>query len=758
MTVESQSAVKRFLAPGRDVPASFVVFLVAMPLSLGVAVASGAPVEAGLIAAIVGGVVAGLLGGSPLQVSGPTASLTVIMFSLIETYGWRATCAITMCAGILQIVLGASRVARTALAVSPAVVHGMLAGVGVVLALSQLHIVLGGSPQDSALDNLVDLPRQVLAQHSLATGLGVLTIVVLLVWERTPWRRVPAPLVAVAAATAVAWFGGFDVPRVDLPSSLLVHWGPPSLPDGALPDVVGAVVAVALVAGVESLLCSVAIDRMRPVGVARSDLDRELAGQGAGNFVSGLLGGLPVAGVIVRSTTNVRAGALTRGSTVLHGIWVLVLAMSCGAVLEQIPLAALAALVVTLGLRLIDRSHLRGLRPHRESLIYWVTLGGVVVLGVGEGVLLGMGLVACLALRRLTRVSVRTEQRDGRWHVVVEGSLTFLVVPRLAAVLAGIPAGAPVDLDLDVDFMDNAAFDAIHTWRVSHERLGGRVDIDEIHESWYESAMTGESSPPPRKTAGSSRWWAPWANRGRRRPEALEQASPREILLAGVREYHGSTARLVRPIMAELSMAQTPDHLFITCVDSRVVPNLITASGPGDLFITRNVGNLVPRNGARVSDDSVMASVEYATSVLNIKTITVCGHSMCGAMAGVLGGGTEIEHLPQLSNWLKHANHSLDRFLHEPDPEDARTPLDRLCQVNVMQQLDNLLTYPWLKHRVETGELELVGMYLDLETAQVHILDPEQGRFLTVPDSVEPSEERAPRKGGAPHGTTAFPA
>ncbi|WP_232835880.1 SulP family inorganic anion transporter [Actinocorallia populi] len=750
--------MKRFLAPGRDVPASFVVFLVAMPLSLGIAVASGAPVEAGLIAAIVGGVVVGLLGGSPLQVSGPAAGLTVIVASMIETYGWRATCAITMCGGLLQIALGACRVARTALAVSPAVVHGMLAGVGVVLILSQLHVVMGGSPQHSALANLVELPQQILTQHSLAVSLGVLTIAVLLVWERTPWRRVPAPLVAVSAATGVAWFGGFDVPRVDLPSSLLVHWGPPSVPDAALPDLVGAVVAIALVAGVESLLCSVAIDRMRPVGVPRSDLDRELVGQGAGNFVSGLLGGLPVAGVIVRSTTNVRAGALTRGSTVLHGVWVLVLALACGAVLEQIPLAALAALLVTLGLRMIDRAHLRGLRPHRESLIYWVTMGGVVVLGLGEGVLVGIGLAACLALRRLTRVAVRTEQRDGRWHVVVEGSLTFLGVPRLTAALTRIPPGAPVDLDLDVDFMDNAAFDAIHTWRVSHERLGGRVDIDEIHESWYESAMTGESSPPPRKSAGSPRWWAPWANRDRRQLEPLEQASPREILLAGVREYHGSTARLVRPIMAELSMAQTPDHLFITCVDSRVVPNLITASGPGDLFITRNVGNLVPRHGARVPDDSVMASVEYATSVLDIKTITVCGHSQCGAMAGVLGGGTEIEHLPQLSNWLKHANHSLDRFLHEPGPEDARTPLARLCQVNVMQQLDNLLTYPWLKRRVELGEVELVGMYLDLETAKVHILDPEQGKFLSVPDSVAPSDERAPRRGDASRGTTSSPA
>jgi carbonic anhydrase len=193
---------------------------------------------------------------------------------------------------------------------------------------------------------------------------------------------------------------------------------------------------------------------------------------------------------------------------------------------------------------------------------------------------------------------------------------------------------------------------------------------------------------------------------------------------------------LVRPIMAELAFQQTPDHLFITCVDSRVVPNIITASGPGDLFIVRNVANLVPRYGSPTPDDSVAAAVEYAINVLNIKTITVCGHSNCGGMAGVLAGGAEIEHLPGLSRWLKHANHSLARFLEAEsgNTDDTEPPLTRLCQINVQQQLDNLLTYPWLRKRVEAGRLELVGLYLDLESAEVRVLDRQAGVFVPVPD------------------------
>ncbi|TDD79974.1 SulP family inorganic anion transporter [Actinomadura rubrisoli] len=733
----------------RDLLASFVVFLVAIPLSLGIAVASGAPVAAGLIAAIVGGLVAGLIGGAPLQVSGPAAGLTVIVAQLIQTYGWRATCTITLLGGLLQLALGASRVARTALAVSPAVVHGMLAGVGVVLVLAQVHVVLGGSPQQSALANLRELPGQVLRPHTHPALLGALTVLVLVGWSRLPrrgrlgaaLRLVPGPLPAIAVATLTAWSLGWQARRVDLPDTLLDGWGPPVLPHGSLHGIVGAVVSVGLVAAVESLLCSVAVDRRRPPGVPRADLDRELLGQGAGNAVSGFLGGLPIAGVIVRSTANLEAGARTRASTVLHGVWVLVLALSCGPVIEQVPLAALAALLVVLGVRLMDTARVRDLRHHREAPAYFATLAGVVVLGLGEGVLLGIGIMAVLALRRLTRLSVRAERlvpapddppAPPRWHVVVEGTFTFLGVPKVSRLLQDVPAGAAVDLDLNVDFMDHAAFDAIHEWRLAHERQGGRVDIDEVHETWYERAVTGEMSQP-RKPPPPSRWWAPWANRRRRHEVELDapEVSPSALLLAGVREYHGRTARLVRPIMAELAMEQKPEHLFITCVDSRVVPNIITASGPGDLFINRNVGNLVPRHGSRTHDDSVAATVEYATNVLDIRTITVCGHSNCGAMAALLAGGTEVEHLHGLTRWLKHGNHSLARFLAaEPTGEP---PLTRLCKINVMQQLDNLLTYPWLRERVEGGEIELVGLYLDLKSAEVQILDRPAGTFVPVP-------------------------
>ncbi|WP_182906682.1 SulP family inorganic anion transporter [Microbispora sp. H13382] len=738
-----------------DVPASLVVFLVAVPLSLGIAVASGAPVAAGLVAAVVGGVVAGALGGSVVQVSGPAAGLSLVVAELVHTYGWRATCAITVMAGVLQLGLGWLKVARAALGVSPAVVHGMLAGVGVVIALSQLHIVLGGSPQRSALENVVELPAQILDNHTHSVVIGVLTIGVLLVWGRVPrLRTVPAPLAALMVATLTAAVTGWDLTKVDLKGGFSSVEAP-LMPQGDWHAIARAVLLVALLAGVESLLTCVASNRLHDG--PRADLDRELTAQGVANVVSGALGGLPVAGVVVRTTTNARAGARSRWSTVLHGVWVLLFTAAFAWMIALIPLEALAALLLFIGVQMVNLGHVRNLRSHREIPVYFVTMAGVVLVGLAEGVAIGLGLAALLALRRLAWVSVDVRQAgERRWRVIVTGSLTFLGVPRLTEALRGIPAGSAVELDLHLDFMDNAAFEALHAWRLEHERTGGVIDVDEPHGEWYSAAISGARLYPARIPPRHDRWWLPWAYRRRSRPmdSCAGDAGTYEVigangagggdhdfvtaipgpqgapdLLEGTREFQRRTAPMVRPLLHRMARKQSPSHLFITCADSRIVPNIITASGPGDLFTLRNIGNLVPRAGALPADDSVAATIEYAVKVLEVRTITVCGHSGCGAMAALLG---EVPDLPALRDWLRHGRQSLARFVAEERTEDDAGPLDRLCRVNVIQQLDNLRTHPFVDTLVRAGRLELTGLYFDIGAARVHVL--EQERFTPVPE------------------------
>ncbi|UBU10797.1 SulP family inorganic anion transporter [Nonomuraea gerenzanensis] len=710
-----------------DVPASLVVFLIAVPLSLGIAMASGAPLAAGLIAAVVGGIVAGALGGSAVQVSGPAAGLSLVVVDLVHTYGWRATCMITLLAGAVQLVLGVFKAARAALAVSPAVIHGMLAAVGIIIALSQLHVVLGGSSQKSAVANVLELPGQIADLHGHKVAVGILTITVLALWTRLPRRIkvVPAPLAALATAAVTAWAFGWDVTRVDLSDSL-GDWAFPVLPQGDWHLVVTSVLLVALLAGCESLLCSVAIDGMH--GGRRVDLDQELTGQGVANMVTGALGGLPVAGVIVRSTANVQAGARTRWSAILHGVWVLVFALGFGWTITLIPLEALAALLVLIGVQMVNLGHIRKVHGHGEVPVYVVTMAAVILLGLAEGVLAGLALAALLALRRLTWVTVlKREDRDGRLNVTISGSLTFLGVPRLTHELRTIPAGTTVDLDLNIDFMDNGAFEAIHSWRLDHERMGGTVVIDELHDEWYALAASGARMFPAKSPPKApDRWWLPWAHRRRdQQPAGLSaDGTPECLLTTGAREYHRRTAPLVRPIFTELARKQQPSHLFITCADSRIMPSLITASGPGDLFTVRNIGNLVPRRGSEPNDDSVVAAIEYATQVLGVHTITVCGHSGCGAMAGVLSGGVQAGSLPGLRRWLRHGDHSLATFIETEGDRLHAGALDVLCRVNVQQQLENLRTYRKVDEQVRAGKLELVGLFFDIGSARVHMVPP----------------------------------
>ncbi|WP_017605282.1 SulP family inorganic anion transporter [Nocardiopsis alkaliphila] len=720
-----------------DVGASLVVFLVAVPLSLGIAVASGAPLIAGIVAAVVGGIVAGLVGGSVVQVSGPAAGLTIIVADLIMTYGWRVTCLITLLAGLVQLTLGAFRVARAALAVSPAVAHGMLAGVGVTIALAQLHVVLGGAPQSSALANVTDLPEQIAHNHTPAVAVGVITVAIMFGWNRLPTiggvrpGMIPAALVAVGTATIIATLSRWEVETVALPDSLAQAWNGPMLPEsGQWHGIALAVVAVAMVASVESLLAAIAVDRLH--SGRRVQLNRELCGQGAANTVSGALGGLPIAGVIVRSTTNVRAGARSPLSTILHGVWILLFVAFFAHVVELIPMPALAALLVFIGVQMVSLAHLRDLRRHHEAGVYLVTLFSVVFLGLLEGVCVGFALAMIVSLRRLTKLTVRTEERDGRVHVTVHGSLTFLGVPRLAHVLRTVPAGAQVDLDLHVDFMDHAAFESIHAWRVDHERTGGSVDIDEVHEKWY--ARSSTRSAPAAKTIPKGRWWAPWELRDQVRAGADLNALG--LLAAGAREYHASTADRMRSVMGRLAHHQRPTALFITCADSQVVPNLITASGPGDLFTLRNVGNLVPPHGD--SDRSVGAALEYAVNVLDVPSIVVCGHSHCGAMQALLDHThqePDTVETTHIRRWLAKGSGSLRQVgggHHSLAGSPTTEALRRLAQANVVEQLGNLMGHPVVRERVESGSLTLSGMYYDLETAEVHLLDTETGVFLPV--------------------------
>ncbi|WP_416975144.1 SulP family inorganic anion transporter [Streptomyces sp. 4F14] len=467
-----------------DLSASLVVFLVALPLCVGVALASGVPPELGLVTGIVGGLVAGALPGSSLQVSGPAAGLTVLVYEAVHAYGPHALGVLVFAAGVVQLGLGALRLGRWFRAVSVAVVHGMLAGIGIVLVAGQVYALGDASAPAGGfgkLAGLVELPGRA---DPVALSVGGATMVVLLLWGR--WRRgsglVPAPLVAVALAAGVTGVLDLDVRRVEV-RGLWEAVRVPGLADvGRLAEVgvIGTVVAFALIASAESLFSAAAVDRLHDG--RRTDYDKELIAQGAGNTVCGLLGALPMTAVIVRSAANVRAGARTKASRVLHGVWLLLFAAVVPGVLGVIPVAALAALLVYAGCGLVPVREVRALwRVDRGEVLVLVVTAVAIVLGnLFEGVVIGLALAVAKTAWEISHVQVEIEGRgDGVLVVRVVGHATFLRLPKLLDTLEGLPADQEVRLELGgLRHVDHACAAALEGWvEARRERVPGAVGV-----------------------------------------------------------------------------------------------------------------------------------------------------------------------------------------------------------------------------------------------------------------------------------------
>ncbi|WNO52846.1 SulP family inorganic anion transporter [Stakelama saccharophila] len=481
----------------RDFTASIVVFLVAVPLCLGIAVASGVPPEKGLITGIIGGIVVGFLSGSPLQVSGPAAGLAVIVFDLVQQYGLAMLGPLLVLAGLIQVAAGVFRLGGLFRAISPAVVHGMLAGIGVLILVGQFHVMFDAAPMASGFQNLAAMPGRLLglgeggiASAEAAFAVAVVTIASLLGWERlrpAKLRLLPGALVGVIAGTAAA-AGiasiGFNVERVSVPDSLLGALAPPAMTgfaDLLQPSLLALAVAIAFIASAETLLSAAAVDRMHD-GV-RTDYNKELRAQGIGNLLCGLAGALPMTGVIVRSSANVQAGAKTRASAMIHGVWILAFVALLPFVLQMIPMAALAAVLVVVGYRLVNLRHVTDLFRHYGPVpvvIWAVTLAMVVATDLLTGVLVGIGLSLLELIPHVRNIGLRidTDAHDEAHTVRLNGAATFITLPKLTRTLEGLPDGGRVRLDLsNIAAVDHTSAEHLHDWVQRRRDAGHTVDL-----------------------------------------------------------------------------------------------------------------------------------------------------------------------------------------------------------------------------------------------------------------------------------------
>lgn len=473
-----------------DFPASIVVFLVAMPLCMGIAVASGVPPEKGLVTGIIGGIVVGLFAGSPLQVSGPAAGLAVIIFEFVRTHGLAALGSMLVVAGAIQLVAGIFKLGGLFRSISPAVVHGMLAGIGALIVIGQFHTLFDAKPLSSGLENIAAMPGRVLGispmsigQMETALAMGLVTIIVMVGWEKirpASLRLVPGALLGVVSATLLAFAFDFDIARVAVPESIAAAFalpGPGYFAPLAAPAIIVSAVAIAFIASAETLLSAAAVDRMHD-GV-RTEYNKELRAQGIGNLLCGAVGALPMTGVIVRSSANVQAGAKTRASTVMHGIWILGFVALLPFILREIPMAALGGVLVVTGWRLVSIDHVRHLFHLHGALpvaIWAATFILVVATDLLTGVLVGLGLslVELLPHRKHLKLKVGKHVEEDATHVTLDGAATFLSLTKLNAELESLPDHHAVKLDVDaVRGMDHTTVQTLREW-VSRRRMLGR--------------------------------------------------------------------------------------------------------------------------------------------------------------------------------------------------------------------------------------------------------------------------------------------
>jgi MFS superfamily sulfate permease-like transporter len=477
----------------KDLTPSLVVFLIALPLSMGIAIASGVPPEKGLITAIIGGIIVGFFGGAPLQISGPSAGLAVLIMEMVKDHGLGLFSFIVIVAGIIQFLAGAFKLGRYFRAVSPAVIQGMLSGIGILIMASQFHVMLDQNVQATGLKNIIMIPSRLFqtlsfedsATQHYAALIGLLTLIIVVFWEKLKPKKLaalPGPLLGVLVASAAAFFWKLEIRYIAVPDNVLDIIVLPDLSiwTGSFStSLLVSAVALAFIASAETLLCANAVARMHHG--PKTEYNQELAAQGVANLLCGLVGALPITGVISRSTANVEAGATTRFSSVLHAVWIATFVIFFPNLLALVPTSCLAAILVYVGFKLLNIKSVKKLMSYGNEVIviFILTVVGIVTIDLLVGIVLGLVLSTLKLVYMLSHMEIDRVDTDEGCEIMLHGSATFLALPSLGQELEDLKPDSHVCFHLEnLKFIDHACLDLLSAFKHRHEDGGGEVTLE----------------------------------------------------------------------------------------------------------------------------------------------------------------------------------------------------------------------------------------------------------------------------------------
>lgn len=728
-------AWKNFFNPKyllEDISAGATVAFIAIPLSLAIALASGVQPEVGLVTAIVAGIVCAMFGGTPLSVCGPAAAMCILIADIVEKFGVPSLMLIGMLAGFMQLLSGVLGIGRLANYVPLPVISGFTAGIGVIILIGQLPRAFGLLPP--AESNIFSVFSHLkLYLHEINGACILLVFLTILIIRGLPkiFPKVPSILPAVVVVSLITY--GFDLTDVPLIGAIPASLPTPSIPhftDISVRDLISSAFFIYLLGSLETLLSSSAVDKLAKG--ARHDSNQELIGQGLANIVVPMFGGIPVTGVIARSATNVRAGAKTRRSSIIHSMFILLAIFFASSLISQIPIAALAGVLFSVAFSMINFKEFADLwqTTKSEAVVYAVTFFTIIFVDLLAGVQAGLVAAGLMVLVRSskTHLHISENKEDQYVRLSLEGALTFLSIPRIADLQRKVCVeneNRTVLMDLsNIRNLDMSGAAAVVDFYNSCEMQDIKFYIKGLakrFESLFELCGGGVllsdlylmSEHQLRNMEGSNK---------------LKSSYGR--LLHGVKRFYIQRQHDHKRLFDFISDKQDPHTLFITCSDSRIIPSQITSTDPGELFIVRNVGNFVPEYIPDMPHGEA-AAIEFALKSFDITDIVVCGHANCGAMHACK---SSLQDLPatELGRWIGRLKSALTG--------KEALPADELARLNVTNQLAHLKQYPIVQKKMAENQLNLHGWYYDVEQGVVYDWSPDDQQFISMVNADLPAE------------------
>lgn len=711
-----------------DIPAALVVFIVALPLCLGVALASGAPLMSGIISGIIGGIIVGLLSHSQTSVSGPAAGLTAIVLAAITRLeSFEIFLSAVLIAGALQIIMGLLKTGFLANYIPSNVIKGLLAAIGIILILKQIPHAVGydADPEDDysfvqadGENTFSELIKMVDFMHPGALVISILSVFILIYWEKTPLKKIkffPAVLLIVIIGILLNLLFAHYFPSLIIETSHLVNLPPIDTTDLAayihLPKpshfidykIFTVALTLALVASLETLLNIEAIDKIDP-HKRESPPNRELIAQGFGNIFAGLLGGIPVTSVIVRSSVNINAGNQTKLSTILHGIFMLTCVLTLAPVLNLIPLSSLAAILIVTGYKLARISLFKEMyrKGWHQFIPFIVTIAAIVLTDLLIGILIGLSISIFFLLRSNFKNPFRLRQEILSIGEVVKLDLSeevsFLNKASIKDTLWQVPNNSKVIIDANNSgFIDDDVLEIIEDFKttVAPERniqlnILGLKDTYELHDHiQFINVLDKETQEKltPQEIV------------------ALLKKGNERFLFGHLREkYYNHQVNAT-------SFGQNPMAVIVSCIDSRTAPEIIFDAGIGDLLIIRIAGN--------ISGKAIIGSLELAVKKIGAKLIVVMGHSNCGAInvaiqqlnEGSIGFITSKINKAFLKSGYAHS---------DIDASNSKL-MEELTWLNAENSISEIVqNSPYLNESILKKQIGIVAAYYDTSSGKVY--------------------------------------